>query len=157
VRLGAVALGAALLALLPDVAAAQAYPTYPWQQLDATGVDTGLIRAMSVRVSVDGDALTATIDEAHFNGAAISLTMSARLSDLNLDVAQARESMRSIHPHVGVVVFRCRGGARCVTYSAPGDSFFEFPGPTQFGFFVQDGAMAEQALADLRRIAGGGS
>jgi hypothetical protein len=154
VRIRGVALGAILLALLPGLAAAQ---TYPWQQLDATGVDTGLIRSMSVRVSVDGDALTATIDEAHFNGAAISLTMSVRLSDLNLDLAQARESMRSIHPHVGVVVFRCRGGSRCVTYSAPGDSFFEFPGPTQFGFFVKDGAMAEQALADLRRIGRGGS
>jgi hypothetical protein len=154
VRIPGLALGATLFVLLPAAAAAQ---PYPWQRLDATGVDTGLIRSMTVRVSVGGAALTATIDEAYFNGATVSLTMSARLSDLNLEVAQAHESMRSIHPHVGVVVFRCRGGARCVTYSAPGDGFFEFPGPTQFGFFVEDGAMAERALADLRRIARGGS
>jgi hypothetical protein len=147
------ALAPALVLLLPGAGTAQ---VYPWQRLDAAGDDTGLIRAMSVRVALDGDAVTATIDEDHFGGARVSLTMSARLGDLNLDAAQARESMRSIHPHVGVVVFRCRGGARCVTYSAPGDTFFEFPGPTQFGFFVADPATAEQAVADLRRIAQGG-
>ena len=143
---------AALLFLLPRPAAAQAFP---WQQLDAVGDTTGLIRTMAVRVTVDGDFVSAAIDETHANGATISLTMSARLSELNLEVAQTRESMRSIHPHVGVVVIRCKGGAECVTYAGPTDSFFEFPGPRQFGFFVRDRALAQQALEDLRRIAQG--
>ena len=150
-RLAAAAL--AVLLGLPARAAGQS--SYPWQQLDATGDTTGIVRSISVRVSVQGDHVSATIDEEHRGGARVSLTMTALLSELNLDAAQARESMRSIHPHVGVVVFRCRGGARCVTYSTPTDAFFEFPGPTQFGFFVRDRALAEQAVADLRRIASG--
>jgi hypothetical protein len=145
---------AALVALLPRLAAAQ---MFAWQQLDATGDETGLIRSMAVRVSLQGDVISATVEEDHANGQRISITMTAPLSELNLDVAQARESMRSIHPHVGVVVFRCKASARCVTYSTETDAFFEFPGPRQFGFFVRDRATAEQALADLRRIAQGGA
>jgi hypothetical protein len=152
-RAGSIVAALALGSLLPVGAAAQ---SYPWQKLEVVGDSTGLIGTMVVSVSVEGDFVSATIDERHHNGVAISLTMSARLSDLNLDVAQARESMRSIHPHVGVLAFRCRGGARCVTYSTASDSFFEFPGPVVFGFFVRDRALAEQALADLRRIAAGG-
>ena len=148
---GAPFVAALLLLLFPSLAGAQ---TYAWQQLDAAGDSTGLIRSMAVRVSVDGDFVSATIDEAHQNGATVSLTMSARLTDLNMEVAQTRESMRSIHPHVGVVVIRCKGGAECVTYAGPTDSFFEFPGPRQFGFFVRDRALAAQALDDLRRLAG---
>ena len=147
-----VALAAALLLLPAQPGAAQ---TFPWQQLDAAGDSTGLIRTMAVRVTVDRDFVSATIDETHATGATISLTMSARLSELNLEVAQTRESMRSIHPHVGVVVIRCKGGDPCVTYAGPTDSFFEFPGPRQFGFFVRDRALALQALEDLRRIAQG--
>jgi hypothetical protein len=146
-----VTLSAVLLALIPSAGTAQAYS---WQELDALGDETGFVRSLAVRVAIEGEQISAAIDEGHADGSTISFTMTARLSDLNLDAAQARESMRSIHPHLGVVVLRCKASARCVTYSAAvGDTFFEFPGPVQFGFFVRDRALAEQALADLRRIA----
>lgn len=146
----ALLLALALALALPVRAAAQAYP---WQELDVTGDESGFIRRMAVRVTVEDDLLTATIDETHADGNTTSLTLWARVTDLDLYVAQARESNRSIHPHVGFVAFRCRGGAPCAFYSTDTDAFFELPGPRVFGFYVRDGAMAAQALADIRRLA----
>jgi len=152
-RLARAGVCALALAVAPPLAVAAAAQTYPWQQLDAVGDETGFIRSLSVRVTIEDDLISATIDESHFDGTTISLRLWARLSDLNLYVAQARESARSIHPHVGVVSLRCRGGAPCVWYSSETDAFFELPGPRVFGFYVRDGAMAAQAMADLRRLA----
>lgn len=149
---------AALLgaALLPAAAAAQnPVPAHPWQQLMASGDTTGLVQSMDVSVELEAGVITATIEEHHFNGNTITLTERAALDDLDFGNGRARESNRSIHPHLGVVTFRCRGDASCVEYSTDVDLFFELPGPRTFGFFAQDRAMAEQALADLQRMSEG--
>ncbi|MSR35748.1 MAG: hypothetical protein EXR95_03745 [Gemmatimonadetes bacterium] len=150
----ALALVAVLTLVAPGRLLAQGYP---WQQLEAFGDETGFIRSMVVRVSIEGDAVTAIMEEQHGDGTTISLTQRARLSDLNVEAGQPRESMRAIHPHLGVVTFRCQGNAACVSYSTDTDSFFELPGPVVFGFFTRDRATAEQALADLQRLARGGA
>jgi hypothetical protein len=150
----ALALAACLVTLAPTRAAAQEQ-AFPWHQLVAAGDTTGLVRTMNVDVKIEDGFITATIDEHHFNGNQITLTMRAQLDDLNIENGSARESNRAIHPHLGVVTFRCRGDAECVQYSTDIDFFFELPGPRVFGFFVQDPAAARQALADLQRLAEG--
>jgi hypothetical protein len=149
-----VALAACCAVLAPARAAAQER-TFPWQQLIAAGDTTGLVRTMNVQVKLEDGYITATIDEQHFNGNQIVLTMRAQLGDLNIENGNARESNRAIHPHLGVLTFRCRGDAECVQYSTDIDFFFELPGPRVFGFFVQDPSTARQALADLQQLVDG--
>jgi hypothetical protein len=150
-------LGLALLAacaLAPTRASAQEQP-YAWQSMLATGDTTGLVRTEDVQVKIEDGVITATIDEHHHNGNQITVTMRAQLADLDIEAGNARESNRSIHPHVGVVTFRCGGDAECVQYSTDMDFFFELPGPRVFGFYTKDVQTAKQALADLQKLVEG--